>query len=123
VVDSLDEDVPLVEVSAEFGNSTLAGSAQTDDSGWARLVLLDRMQNTTAIYKEDPYRVTATYDVYFGEETVEMDWNKEITIALPFVIPEFPLTLLVVMAASIMGVVVLLLKRRLAPVNNVRKHP
>ena len=123
VVDSLDEDVPMAEVSAEFGDSTLAGSAQTDDSGWARLVLLDWMQNTTAIYKEDPYRVTATYDVYFGEETVEMDWNKEITIQLPFVIPEFPLTLMVVMAASIMGVVVLLLKRRLAPVNNVRKHP
>jgi len=114
VVDEIDQDVPMATVTAEFANGTQAGSAPTDDVGWARLVLLDWMQNTTAKYTQEPYRVTATYDVYFGEKTVEMNWNRELTIALPFMIPELSLTMLAVTAISVMGVAVLLLKRRLS---------
>ena len=52
-------------------------------------------------------------ETYMNEDTVEMTGNKELTIALPFMIPELPLTVLAVTAISVIGVAVLLLKRRL----------
>ena len=42
-----------------------------------------------------------------------MDWNKEITIELPFVIPELAATVLVLVAVSLTALAALLLKKRI----------
>ena len=113
VVDEIDQDIPMASVTAKYANDTQAGVVQTDSSGWAMLTLLDKMVNATDSYPEEAYTVTATYETHMNQDTVEMTGNRELTIALPFMIPELPLTVLTIMAVSIMGVVVLLLKRRL----------
>ena len=91
VVDSIGQDVPSANVSATYPNSTIAESKLTDTSGWSRLILLEKMKNATADYPIGNYTVTAVYETYSDQETVNMTENKQLTLTLEeLVIPEFP---------------------------------
>jgi len=84
VVDSNGIDVPLANVTATYPNATLADSKLTDANGWARLTLMEKIINATGTYPVGNYTITAEYDTYQEQQSVEMTENKQI------VIPEFP---------------------------------
>ena len=91
VIDSIGQDVPLANVIGTYPNTTLAESEPTDDSGWARLTLMEKMINATDSYPVGNYTVEATYEPHSNSTTVNMTENQIITLKLEdFVIPEFP---------------------------------
>ena len=91
VVDSIGQDVPSADVTATYPNATIADSEMTNTNGWARLVLMEKMKNATGEDVIGNYVVEATYESHSNStETGMMTENKQITIQLPFIIPEFP---------------------------------
>ena len=91
VVDSIGQNVPLASVTATYPNATVAETEVTDADGWARLVLMEKMVNTTGEYPVGNYTVEAFYDIYWNETTVNMTGNKQVVLVLEsFIIPEFP---------------------------------
>lgn len=46
--------------------------------------------NLTGEYPVGNYTVEATYDIYSDETSVNMTENKQTTLRLNFIIPEFP---------------------------------
>lgn len=94
VVDSIGQDVPSANVTATYPNATVAESKLTDENGRTRLILMEKMMNATGEHPIGNYTVTAEYEVYMGQESVNMTGNQEIIISLPFIIPEFPKALL-----------------------------
>ncbi len=112
VIDSEGTDVPSANVTATYHNETLAESKLTDINGWTRLILTEKMRNATGEYPVGNYTITATYETHTGQESVNMTDNQEITIELPFIIPEFPTTLLLPILIIITTIAVILTKRR-----------
>jgi hypothetical protein len=90
VLDSTYQNVPSANVTAIYPNATIAESKTTDANGWARLTLMEKMKNATGSYPIGNYTVTAKYETHEGQQSVNMTGNKEITLPLDFVIPEFP---------------------------------
>jgi len=95
VVDLSMQDVPYANVTASFPNATLAGSELTGIDGWTRLTLMEKMMNATGDYLIGNYTVAAEYETQEEQQSVNMTYNREITIQLLFVIPEFPSFLLI----------------------------
>jgi len=89
VVDSLNKNVPSANVTATYPNATVAGSKLTDANGWAKLTLMEKMMNATGEYAVGNYVVKATYESYSKDTEVSMTGNKQISLTLDFVIPEF----------------------------------
>jgi len=109
VMDSLDQDVPLANVTVTFPNATLAESKFTDANGWASFTLMEKMMNATGEYPVGNYTVEATYETYSDVKSVNMTENKQVTLTLEgFVIPEFPsfLVLPLFMIATLLAVIV-----------------
>ena len=90
VIDSDGADIPSANVTARYPNATVAESKLTDANGWTRLILMEKMINATGNHPVGNYTTTAKYEVHTGQKSVNMTGNKEITISLPFIIPEFP---------------------------------
>lgn len=91
VIDSVGQNVPLANVTATYPNATVAETKLTDDNGLARLPLMEKMINATGEYLIGNYIVNATYETHSNStETLSMTENKQITIPLDFIIPEFP---------------------------------
>jgi len=88
--------------------ATVAESKLTDANGWTRLTLVEKMINATDSYPIGNYTTTAKYEVHTGQKSVNMTGNKEITISLPFIIPEFPslIILPLFMIATLLAIIV-----------------
>lgn len=95
VTDATDQEVPNATVTAYYQNATLADSTLTDPSGLARLTLTEEMVNATGQYTYGDYNVTATYKTWSNHTIITMTGNKQITLALNLIIPEFTPTLLI----------------------------
>lgn len=109
VVDSIGQNVPSATVTATYPNATLADWRLTDASGWTRLTLMEKMMNATGEYVIANYFVEATYESHSNStETMMMTGNRQITIPLPFIIPEFPsfLILSLFMITTLLAVIV-----------------
>jgi len=90
VVDAYDENIPAANVTATFQNGTVAEFQFTDDNGWVSFILLEKVVDPFGNHNIGNYTITATYGTYVEQESVNLNGNKEITLNLPFVIPEFP---------------------------------
>ena len=90
VIDLEGTDVPSANVTTTYPDTTVAESKLTDANGWTRLTLMEKMINATDSYPIGNYTTTVKYEVHTGQKSVNMTGNKEITISLPFIIPEFP---------------------------------
>jgi hypothetical protein len=112
VIDSMGQNVPSANVTATYSNITVAESKLTDAGGWARLTLMEKLMNTTGSYPIGNYTVTAFYEVHTGYQSVNMTGNQEITIMLPFIVPEFPVFLLLPLFMIATLAVVLIFKRK-----------
>ena len=113
VVDSENSTIPYANVTAYYSNGTAAESTLTETNGWTRLTLMEKTLNATGEYPVGNYTVTATYETYVGQESVNMTGNKEITIQLPFIIPEFPTSLLLPLCiATTLAIITLSRKAR-----------
>ena len=114
VIDSEGMDVPSATVTAipslplVFPNVTIAESQLTNSNGWVKLALMEKMMNATAEYPVRNYTVTSTYETHGEQQSVNMTENKQITIQLPFIIPEFPsfLILPLFMIATLLAVAI-----------------
>ncbi len=116
VTDSIGQNVPSANVTVTYPNATVVESKLTDTGGWARLTLMEKMINVTDSYPVGNYTVTAFYEVHTGYQSVNMTGNQEITITLPFIIPEFPSFLLMPLFMVATLAVVLVFRRKHAPV-------
>jgi len=114
VVDSIGQSVPSANVTASYPNATVAEFRQTDVNGWARLTLMEKMMNASGTYPAGNYTIEATYETYLDSTTVNMTENKQITIQLPFIIPEFP---------SLTILTLFIIATLLAVIIYKRKHP
>ena len=101
VIDSEGTNIPNANTTAYYPNGTLAESKLTETNGRAKLTLLEKMLNATGEYPVGNYTITATYETHEGQESVNMTENKEITIQLPFIIPEFPTNLLITLLIAV----------------------
>jgi hypothetical protein len=90
VVDSIGQNVPSANVTATYPDATVAGWRLTDANGWTRLTLAEKMMNATGDYLIGNYTITATYEVHTGQQSINMTDHQEITITLPFIMPESP---------------------------------
>jgi hypothetical protein len=117
VTDLEGTDVPSANVTAKYSDATVAESKLTDANGWTRLTLIEKMTNATDSYPIGNYTTTAKYEVHTGQKSVNMTGNKEITISLPFIIPEFSsfLVLPLFMIATLLVVIVYRRKRSAVP--------
>lgn len=113
VVDSRDQKVPSANITATPPNATMAGSKLTDDNGWARLTLTEKMLNVTGDYPIGNYTIEALYNVYSNGTAVNMTKNQEITIALEdLVVPEFPSILMLSLFIVATLLIAVIYKRR-----------
>lgn len=94
IVDKEGSDVYYANVTITHSTGTVAEKKVANVNGWASFILVEKMINATGAYPIENYTVTATYENYSGEQTVNMTGNKQITIRLPFIIPEFPTILI-----------------------------
>ncbi len=112
VIDEISQDVPSANVTAYYQNGTIADSQLADSQGRARFTLTEKMMNATREYPIGNYTITASYETHTGQESVNMTGNKEITISLPFIIPELPTILLLPILIIITTITAILTKRR-----------
>lgn len=89
-IDSIGQNIPTANVAAYYPNATLAESKLTDADGWTRLTLMEKMMNTTGQYPIGNYTIEATYETHSYNTTVNMTESKQLTLALDFIVPEFP---------------------------------
>lgn len=111
VTDEIDQDVYFANVTVTYSNSTVASNKTTNAKGWANFTLIEKKINATGSFPVGNYTVTVTYETYSGEQTVNMTGNKEININLSFIIPEFPLALILPLLVILSLVAVVLRKR------------
>jgi hypothetical protein len=90
VVDSLGRAVSSAAVEATYPNSTVADLAVTDGNGSARLVLVEKVVNQTGTYTAGNYTITADYLTYSNSTSVTVTGNRQVTLQLTDLIPEFP---------------------------------
>ena len=113
-VDSNGANVPSANVTASLQNATLAESDVTDSDGWARLALVEKTMNDTGEYPAGNYTLKAAYETYSNSTTVNMTENKQITLSMPIVIPEFQSLLVVPLCMLATLIVVIVYRRKLA---------
>jgi len=113
VVDSIGQDVPSANVTATYPNTTIAESKLTYTNGWAKFTLKEKTKNATGDYPVGNYSVEAKYEIYSGSTTANMTESKQISIQLPFIIPEFP---------SPMTITLFIITTLLAVIVHKRKH-
>ena len=108
VIDSVGHAVPSADVTASFSNATVAESESTGIDGWARLTLMEKMMNNTGNYTCGNYIVNATYGTNSNSSAVSITGNQQITLALNFIVPEFPSLLVppLFMIATILAAIV-----------------
>jgi hypothetical protein len=95
VVDMYGASVDSANVTAYYSNATAAQSRLTGLEGFARLTLMEKMVNATGEYPFGNYTVEAIYYVYSNGTAVNMTGNQQISLKLEgFVVPEFPLHLI-----------------------------
>ena len=116
VVDNISQDIPSANVTARYPNSTVAESKLTDINGMAKLTLMQRKINATGSFPIGDYTIQATHEIFANNTLVDMTENQEITITLPFIIPELTssLVLQIFMVATILAVIAHK-RRRVAP--------
>jgi len=84
----------------------------TDEYGQTIFILQHGMQNATGFYPSDPYTVEAIYDIYSANTTVDMSTNREVTITLGFIVPEFPSLLLLQIYLAVLLLTVVVFKKK-----------
>lgn len=101
VIDSINQDVPLANVTATYQNATIATQNSTGTNGITTLRLTEKIINTTGKHFIGIYNIEASYDKYSKAVTINITENKEITLKLEdFIIPEFPSTIIIILAAA-----------------------
>ena len=94
VIDQNDNDVPNANVTIKDTHDQQIAYGKTQSNGWARFPLLEKLVNATGTYPYGSYTVEANYEGYRNSTSITMDGNKEKTIRLPFIIPEFTLQIM-----------------------------
>ncbi|MEM3695220.1 MAG: carboxypeptidase-like regulatory domain-containing protein [Candidatus Bathyarchaeia archaeon] len=88
-------DVPNANVTITAPGFGTVAYGKTQSNGWAAFNLLEKIVNATGTeYEFGPYTIEADYEGHYNSETVTMNGNQEITITLPFIIPEFTLQIM-----------------------------
>lgn len=91
VTDSIGQDVPAANVTVTYPNATLAQSKLSDINGKVKMIMMEKMMNSTGEYPVGNYTVEATYDIYSDGTEVNMTENRQVNLTLEnFIIPEFP---------------------------------
>jgi hypothetical protein len=72
VTDSIGQDVPAANVTITYQNATSAQSKLSDIEGKAKMIMMEKMMNTTGEYPVGNYTVEATYDIYSDGTEVNM---------------------------------------------------
>jgi len=106
--------VPFASVTATYPNATIAESKLTDVDGWARLTLTEKMMNATGSHLIGNYTITAEYDTYQGQQSVNMTENKII------IIPEFPSIIIIPLFMIITLLATIVYKRKHSKQLNTR---
>ncbi len=88
VKDAVDQAVPSAGVTVYYPNASVFDSELTDENGWARLTLVEKMINETGEYPVGNYTVEAVYDIYSADTSVNMTENQHVALQLSFIIPE-----------------------------------
>ncbi|MEM3578057.1 MAG: carboxypeptidase-like regulatory domain-containing protein [Candidatus Bathyarchaeia archaeon] len=112
VIDANSADVPDANVTAYYPDNSIADSELTDTNGWARLTLMEKMVNATGEYPVGNYTVTATYETNAGQQQVNMTANQQVTIQLPFMIPEFQTNLILTIFVALAFLAVAICRKR-----------
>ncbi|MEM2104946.1 MAG: carboxypeptidase-like regulatory domain-containing protein [Candidatus Bathyarchaeia archaeon] len=95
IIDQINQDIPNANVTITDSEGNMAAYGKTQSNGWAVFTLLEKIVNATGIeYEFGPYTIEADYEGYHNSATVTMNGNQEVTIILPFIIPEFTLQIM-----------------------------
>jgi hypothetical protein len=103
VIDSINQNVPLANVTATYPNATTADTKLTDTNGTTKLKLIEKIITANGEQTIKTYTIKATYETHTANTTIDITQNKEITMKLEnLIVPESPLTLtsLLLLAAT-----------------------
>ena len=93
VTDQEGTPVPNVTLNITDSEGTTVTSGKIDK--WTKVKLLGKIVNATGTeYEFGEYTIDAEYEGHFSSATVLMNGNKEVTITLPFILPEFTLQII-----------------------------
>jgi len=109
VTDSVDNIVPLANVTATYPNATIAGSQLTDASGNVWFALEEKKVNASGNYPIGDYVLNAAYETYHANTTINLTGNQQTILKLEgLVIPEYQsfLILLVFVTTTLLAVIV-----------------
>jgi hypothetical protein len=107
VLDSMRQDIPLVNVTCSYPNAAATEWALTDQNGRANFTLAGATMDASGSYPVGNYNVTAVYLYRSNSTTVNMTGDNDVILALDLVIPEFPSSffLTLFMTLTLVGVV------------------
>lgn len=77
MTDSVDNIVPLANVTATYPNATIAGSQLTDASGNVWFTLEEKKVNASGNYPVGDYVLDAAYGIYHANATINLTGNQQ----------------------------------------------
>jgi hypothetical protein len=102
VIDSIDQNVPLANVTATYENGTIADKALTSMDGTATLKLIEKIINASSEQTIKNYNINATYQTYSTTTRIDITENKEIILKLEnLIVPELSLTTILLLLTAI----------------------
>jgi hypothetical protein len=105
VIDSIEQNVPLANVTATYQNGTIATQALTGTNGTATLTLIEKIISASGEQTTKNYTIKASYETYSTNTTINITENKEITLKLEnLIVPELPptVTLLLLVTTTLL---------------------
>lgn len=88
VIDQIGQDVASANVTAYFSNSTVVMSVLTDVTGWARVIIAEKLMNITGEFPFTNYLVQAKQGIYTNQTVLNITDNQQTTIQLPTIVSE-----------------------------------
>ena len=100
VTDSINQNVPLANVTATYQNTTIAAANITGTNGTTTLKLIEKIINTSEKHFIGIYTIEASYETHTKTMIINITESKEVTLKLEnFVIPEFQTTIVLLILA------------------------
>lgn len=100
VIDQEGTSISGANITIKDSEDRTVAWGKTNQHGWVKFGLLEKALNATGEYPVGNYTVEASYNGYSDSGSIQMDKNREMTLQLPFIIPELPqATILLVLFA------------------------
>jgi uncharacterized protein YrrD len=117
VIDSIDQNVPLANVTAAYENGTIADEALTSMDGTATLKLIEKIINASSEQTIKNYNINATYETHLTTTRIDITENKKIIVKLEnLIVPELSLTTILLLLTAVTILTLLLRKKGLLDV-------